>query len=251
MKMEVVVQGFPGRSVNGSLSWSSVAYIDTGRQKILFDTGGPSKRSSIKKHLARIGVEPESIDMLVFSHFHDDHIRNYDYFPNAMILMHAVEDEWARSLPVSDFAFPEAYYPIIQKTGRVNLIQRDEEIVPGVHTLLLPGHTPGSMALVLRHPDLPVTALTGDAVKNLAELATGQVSHSKDAEISAASVRKVREIAEVVVPGHDRILKVEKDRVVALSEARDGVFVPPDVAVPGEEILLELFIGKTEMPITG
>ncbi|MDR1243484.1 MAG: MBL fold metallo-hydrolase [Deltaproteobacteria bacterium] len=250
MKMHVVVQGFPGRSVNGSLSWSSVAYIETGKHKILFDTGGPSKRSSLKKRLADIAVDPESITMLVFSHFHDDHIRNYDYFPNAEILFHAVEEDWARELPISDFAFPEAYYPIIHKTGRVSLVSRDEEIAPGVNAMLVPGHTPGSMALILRDPAMPVTALTGDAVKNMAELATGAVSHSKNAAISAASIRKVRDAADVVLPGHDRLLKVEKDRIVALTEARDGVIVPPDVMEPGKEVLLDLVVPITAMPIT-
>ena len=249
MKIEVVVQGFPGKSVNGSLSWSSVIYIESGKNRILFDTGGPSKRSSLKNHLARLGVEPESIDMLVFSHFHDDHIRNYDYFPNAEILMHQVEDDWAKTLPIKDFAFPEAYYPIIHKTGRVSLIQKDEEIAPGVHSMLVPGHTPGGIALILRDSNHPVTALTGDAVKNMAELSTGQVSHSKNSEVSTDSIRRIREIAEIVVPGHDRVLKIEKDRIVALTEARDGILVPKDVLKVGEEVLLELVVPKNEMPI--
>ena len=251
MKMEVVVQGFPGRSVNGSLSWSSVIYVETGKHKILFDTGGPAKRSSLKKHLARINVDPLSIDMLILSHFHDDHIRNYDYFPNAAIVLHAVEEEWAKSLPVHDFAFPAAYYPIIHKTGRVTLVHKDEEIAPGVHTMHLPGHTPGSMGVFLKSDDLPPTALTGDSIKNLTELSTGTVHMTADAAVSAASIKKVRDIAQVVVPGHDRVLKVEKDKIVALTEARDGILVPPGCYKQGEEVLLELFIPKTEAPITG
>lgn len=249
MRMELVVQGFPGRSVNGSLSWSSVVYIETGKEKILFDTGGPAKRSSIKKHLARINVDPADITMLVFSHFHDDHIRNYDYFPKAGIAMHAVEDEWAANLPVDDFAFPEVYYAAIKKSGRLTLIHKDEEIAPGVHTMLIPGHTPGSMGVILKGGDMPVTALTGDAVKNIAELATGTVTHTKNGDISAASIRRIRDAAEVFVPGHDRMLKKENGKIVAVTEARDGVILPPDVFKPGEEVLLELFIPRTELPL--
>lgn len=250
MKMEVVVQGFPGRSVNGSLSWSSVVYVETGKHKILFDTGGPAKRSSLKKHLARINVDPLSIDMLIMSHFHDDHIRNYDYFPNAAILFHAIEEEWAKSLPVHDFAFPEAYYPIIHKTGRVELVHKDEEIAPGVFAMHLPGHTPGCMGVLLKSDDMPATALTGDSIKNLTELATGSVHMTADAAVSAASIRKVRDVAEIVVPGHDRVLKIEKDRVVAITEARDGILVPPGCYDnPDKDVLLELFIPKTEAPI--
>lgn len=248
MRMELVVQGFPGRSLTGSLSWSSVVYVESGAQKILFDTGGPAKRSSLKKHLARINVDPESITTLIFSHFHDDHIRNYDYFPHAEILLHAVENEWASSRPVSDFAFPEVYYDVLKRSGRMTLIHKDEEIAPGVHAMLLPGHTPGSMGVLLKGGDLPVTALTGDAVKNMAELASGVVSHSKNPDVSAASIRKVRDSAEVVIPGHDRVLKIEQDRIVALTEARDGVLLPPGIVNADEEIFLELYIPKTELP---
>lgn len=250
MRVELVVQGFPGRSVNGSLSWSSVIYIETGGKKILFDTGGPAKRSSIKKHLARISVDPEDIDFLILSHFHDDHVRNYDYFPKAQILLHKIEDEWAATNPVDDFAFPEVYYAAIKQSGRLSLIDRDEEIFPGVHTMLLPGHTPGSMGVLLKGDDMPVTALTGDAVKNITELATGSVHLTKSPEVSAASIRKVREVAEVVIPGHDRMLKIEKDKIVAITEARDGIILPPGVMKPDEEVLLELFIPKTELPIS-
>ena len=115
--------------------------------------------------------------------------------------------------------------------------------------MLVPGHTPGGIALILRDSNHPVTALTGDAVKNMAELSTGQVSHSKNSEVSADSIRRIREIAEIVVPGHDRVLKIEKDRIVALTEARDGILVPKDVLKVGEEVLLELVVPKNEMPI--
>ena len=51
------------------------------------------------------------------------------------------------------------------------------------------------------------------------------------------------------MPGHDRVLKIEKDRIVALTEARDGILVPKDVLKVGEEVLLELVVPKNEMPI--
>jgi glyoxylase-like metal-dependent hydrolase (beta-lactamase superfamily II) len=248
--MEVVIQGFPGKTLLGSLSWSSVVYVEAGKHKILFDTGGPSKRGRLKQHLGNIGVAPEDITMLILSHFHDDHVRNYDYFPQAEIVMHEKEYEWGRSRPVSSFAFPEVYFEVIQKTRRVSLIRKDEEIAPGVCTLFAPGHTPGSMALVLRVPDMPVTVLAGDAVKNMAELATAAVDMSLDNSLSSASIRAIRDIAEIVVPGHDRILKVEQNAISAVTEAREGVLVPPDVMEPGKKVLLDLVVPITAMPIT-
>lgn len=244
MKMEVVVQGFPGKTASGSLSWSSVIYIESGGDKILFDTGGPSKRNPIREHLKKIGVHANEITMLVFSHFHDDHVRNYDYFPNARIIMHAKEAEWILTEP-SDFAVPQFLYPAVQKTGRLELITDDVEIAPGVETLLVPGHTPGSMALVLRDSDMPVTVLTGDAVKNIAELATGKVAKALDPALNAQSIKKIRDIAEVVVPGHDRILKVTEDKIIALTAAHETIILPAGVANADSPRYLELVIEQT------
>jgi glyoxylase-like metal-dependent hydrolase (beta-lactamase superfamily II) len=246
MKMEVVVQGFPGKRLSGSLAWSSVTYIESDNHKILFDTGGPNVRSAICKHLQYIGVSPEEISILVISHFHDDHVRNFDYFPKARILLHEVEANWALTEP-DDFAIPQHLFPALQKTGRLELIKKDSEILPGIATMLVPGHTPGSMAIVLRSSDMPVTVITGDAVKNLSELATGKVDKSDDHTASAKSIKKIRDIAEVVIPGHDRILKVTDEKVIALTAARQTLIIPSGVANPEAPRYLELTIEPTSL----
>lgn len=249
MRMEVVIQGFPGRSLTGALSWSSVAYVESGNAKILFDTGGPAKRSTLKARLERIGVAPERVNILVLSHFHDDHIRNYDFFPNAEIVLGAAEDEWAATNPVHEIAFPEVYYDALKKSGRMTLLDKEEEIAPGVEIMFLPGHTPGLTGLLLKGGGAPATVLASDAVKNIAELATGVAPHTLDPEASRRSIMKIRRAAEVVVPGHDRILRVEKDRIVAITEARDGIRLPRGVARPDGEEVLDLHVPKTELPI--
>ena len=236
MKYEVIVQGFPGKRLSGSLAWSSATYIEAGKEKILFDTGGPNVRSSIKKHLQAKGVAPDEITMLIISHFHDDHVRNFDYFPKAQIFLHEIDANWAATEP-EDFAVPLGLLDIIKKTGRLELVKQDGELIPGVETMLVPGHTPGSMAVFLHHDSMPVTALTGDAVKNLAELATGVVSHSKNPEVSAASIKKIRDKAQIVIPGHDRILEITKDRIIAKTAARQTIVVPANVVDKGERFL--------------
>jgi glyoxylase-like metal-dependent hydrolase (beta-lactamase superfamily II) len=245
MKMEVIFEGFPGKTAKGSLSWSSVVYIESGKNKILFDTGGPSKRRSIREHLQKVGVEATDITMLILSHFHDDHVRNYDYFPNAEIIMHCVENEWALTGPVDDFAFPQPYYSAVKETGRLTLLRKEsEEIAPGVETLLVPGHTPGGIAVILRDPQMPVTVMTGDAVKNLGELASGKVPGAHDEAACSRSIKKIRDIAEIVIPGHDRILRVTQDEIIAMTEARETIIVPAGVA-GSETRMLELFLEKT------
>lgn len=245
MRMEVVIQGFPGKTASGSLSWSSVIYVESGKDKILFDTGGPSIRRSLREHLLKIGVDTNDITMLVLSHLHDDHIRNYDYFPKAEIIIHASENEWALSNPLDDYAFPRPYYLALKNWGYLSMLKKEsEEISPGVTALLVPGHTPGSLALVLRETGKPVTVLAGDAVKNLEELASGKVSSAHDVAAGCRSIKKIRDLAGIVIPGHDRVLQIAKDEISALTEACETVIVPPGVAGEKERIL-KLFLEKT------
>ena len=64
MRIETIVQGFPGKRLSGSLAWSSVTYVETGNHKILFDTGGPNVRATVRKHLQNIGYCPDAEDLL-------------------------------------------------------------------------------------------------------------------------------------------------------------------------------------------
>ncbi len=249
MRMEIVFQGFPGRSIHGALSWSSVVYVESGDKRILVDTGGPAKRSTLKKRLEQLNIDINRINTLFLSHFHDDHVRNYDFFPKAEILLSAAEDAWAATNPVEEIAFPEVYYDAVKKSGRVTLIHKEEEIAPGVQIMFLPGHTPGSMGLLLTSGDMPMTALPADAVKNIAELATGEVGMTYAPEISRRSIARIRDTAEIVIPGHDRVLKVERGRIVAMTEARDGITMPAGVIDSDKNTILDLYIPKTDLPI--
>src|ERR1700676_1233623 len=63
---------------------SSILVVDTGRERILVDTGfgeklGPSFGSfpGLQAHLRRAGIAPESIDLVVTSHGHLDHIGGF------------------------------------------------------------------------------------------------------------------------------------------------------------------------------
>ena len=248
MRMELVFQGFPGKLARGYMGWSAVVYVETAGTRVLFDTGGPNKRSDIRSRLEELQIKADDIDILVLSHFHDDHVFNFDYFRRARILLHAKEAEWVQTDP-DWFPVPKFLYPALVNTGRLELIHEDTEIAPGVQTLHCPGHTPGCMALVLRAPDMPVTVLAGDAVKKISELATSKVALSRDDEASARSIAKIRDLAEVVVPGHDRVLKVTPDKIVATTSVCETIIIPPGVAEE-QARHLELVIEPTCLPRT-
>jgi glyoxylase-like metal-dependent hydrolase (beta-lactamase superfamily II) len=247
VKIELVFQGFPGKLARGYMGWSSVVYIEVGGTKIVFDTGGTAKRCELRSRLKELGTSADAIDILVLSHFHDDHVYSFDYFPRARILLHAREAAYVLSDP-DTFAIPKYLYPALVSTGRLQLISDDVEIVPGVQTMLVPGHTPGCMALVLREDKKPTTVLAGDAVKNMAELASGTVGMSLDNEASARSIAKVRELADIVIPGHDRMLRVEPDRIVAGPAIKETIVLAPGIVDRDRPKCFELVVDQSWLP---
>jgi hypothetical protein len=105
------------------------------------------------------------------------------------------------------------------------------------------------MSLVLRDSTMPTTVLVGDAVKNLAELASGKVAMSWNNDLSAQSIMKVRSLAKVVVPGHDRMLQVCPDKIVAAGAAYERILLPPGVSGDGAAFL-ELKIEPSSLAIS-
>ncbi|NPA98023.1 MAG: MBL fold metallo-hydrolase [Crenarchaeota archaeon] len=67
----VVVDNDPDPSGRLESSWGLSILVETGTEKILFDTG-PSP-SILQHNLRTIGVSPEEIDAVVISHLHGDH----------------------------------------------------------------------------------------------------------------------------------------------------------------------------------
>ena len=57
--LDIVVQGFPGKSVcHGGLGWSSVVLLRAHDRIVLIDTGGFSMRTMLIKRFAERGLKP-------------------------------------------------------------------------------------------------------------------------------------------------------------------------------------------------
>ncbi|MBD2099481.1 MBL fold metallo-hydrolase [Leptolyngbya sp. FACHB-261] len=145
-------------------------YLDTGRNKILIDTGsgrelGPTL-GRLAANLRAAGVPPETIDTVILTHAHPDHIGGiltaYGRlaYPNARYYISKAE--WAfwtaanvslASLKISE-GFKQAMVAAAHRhlsaiRERVTLFQPGQEIVPGIQAVDAAGHTPGQTALLI------------------------------------------------------------------------------------------------------
>jgi glyoxylase-like metal-dependent hydrolase (beta-lactamase superfamily II) len=109
--------------------------------------------------LARLGVQPEDVNIVIDTHLHGDHCAGNTIiapdgtpvpaFPNAAYYVQRREydDAMRPNERTRATYFPINYEPLIH-SGQLTLLSGDTEIVPGVRTVCTPGHTPGHQSVL-------------------------------------------------------------------------------------------------------
>jgi glyoxylase-like metal-dependent hydrolase (beta-lactamase superfamily II) len=143
--------------------------IDTGGRVILVDSGWGDKQdakffrhaylhdgSGLTGGLAECGYLPDDITDVIITHLHADHCGGCfvnaprggqaALFPNASYHISRVQWEWANdsNLREEDAFLPENIKPF-GENGKLNLVEDNGELCPGVRLRLFYGHTPGLM----------------------------------------------------------------------------------------------------------
>ena len=144
-----------------------------GRHTLLIETGPggkftPRQRDQLGlepgepllQSLAVLGIEPAEVDLVVLTHLHFDHAgggtRYNDAgslvttFPRARYLVQRAEWEVAMSqAPELTGSYPPEHLLPLAKSDQLELLDGNVEIVPGISTLLTPGHTLGHQSILI------------------------------------------------------------------------------------------------------
>jgi glyoxylase-like metal-dependent hydrolase (beta-lactamase superfamily II) len=81
-KIDVLIQGFPGKAVcHGGLGWSTVALVRGGGHNILVDVGSFGMRRMLIPRLAALGIGLNDVTDVILTHSHYDHSVNWTLFP--------------------------------------------------------------------------------------------------------------------------------------------------------------------------
>lgn len=138
--------------------------VNTGTKLVLVDAGaagalGPAL-GQLPRNLAAAGIAPEQVDVVVVTHFHRDHAAGLldasggALFPRAELVVAEAEAAYwqddaamAQARPAVRNFFEPARSAMAPYAGRLRRIAPGAEVVPGVTTVPLPGHTPGHMGV--------------------------------------------------------------------------------------------------------
>ena len=154
--------------------------------------------------LAAHGVTPEEIDVVVLTHLHFDHIGNNHLFPNASFLVQRTEVAQGFVPPkYNQFAYAEYSYNMVDVRDRVQILEGDHQIEPGVRLVKIGGHTPGTMVVVIDTAEGRV-CLAGDIMYNYKNLELNWPTGSFwDLQDLMAGYDRIHQEADIIIPGHD------------------------------------------------
>jgi glyoxylase-like metal-dependent hydrolase (beta-lactamase superfamily II) len=145
--------------------------VRTGQQTVLIETGIGNKLperlikifgqpAKLLDNLNAAGISPEDIDIVINSHLHFDHCgwnttlkdgKIVPTFPKAKY--YAPEGEWQHGrlqLERDAISYMSENYDPLIKSGQMELLQGDQEIVPGISVRVFPGHTLHMQAVIIQ-----------------------------------------------------------------------------------------------------
>jgi len=200
-----------------------VFLIKGGEENILVDTG--LEQFVVPDHVGREngfellefeaalqthGLAPEDIDVIIHTHLHNDHCENDAKCARARIVVQKAEYEFF----LDPHPLDHRYYPDLLDGLDVEPVEGDTSFADGIDLILTPGHTPGgqSVAINTSRGRAVITGFCCNALNfppNAPSVAPGV--HT-DALAAYDSAKKIREMADILIPLHD--LSIGRHRVI-------------------------------------
>ena len=217
----------------GSRIWAPCPFylITGGTEPILVDTSGSADLMSglrlepvepgldFEQALAEVGLGLEEIRIVVHTHLMYDHCANSKLLPNARFMVQKKELDFAFD-PHPMFA--GAYQRNLFEGLPFEVVDGDQELMPGIKLLFTPGHSPGGQSVAVS-TSAGVAIITGFCCtqdnfvpqKNQAWV-TDRIPEvippgiHTDMLQAYESTMRVKNMADIIIPFHDPVMATKK-----------------------------------------
>jgi glyoxylase-like metal-dependent hydrolase (beta-lactamase superfamily II) len=194
------------------------------------ENGGANGRTALEDGLARLGVRPEDVSLVINTHLHFDHAGGNTFrdeagairpsFPKARYVVQRGEYAYATHTNERTAAsyFDPNFVPL-HEAGVLDLIEGEREVVDGIRVLPSPGHVPYHQSVLIESEGAAALFL-GDLVPTAAHLPLPWIM-GYDVEPLVTLESKRRILARAVE--QDWLVVFEHDASVAWGRVRhDG-----------------------------
>jgi glyoxylase-like metal-dependent hydrolase (beta-lactamase superfamily II) len=170
----------------------------------------------VDRALQQHGVDPGEVSTVLFSHLHFDHCYHAEVFtnPKTRFLVQRADLQYAIA-PIAwhrasfESGLPGIRPPWFNIFDRLEAVDGDIEVLPGIGFVALPGHTPGSAGVTV-HTRRGTHLLAGDTI-SLLDNWEGSIRGQRhippgsltDAIACYQSFQKIERLADVVLASHD------------------------------------------------
>lgn len=145
-----------GLSLNEADSSLNILVAKIGAETVMVDAGEGSRpnRGLLLESMKLAAIEPNAITLVAITHTHGDHVLGLlsadrqPVFPNATYVMSGSEMAFWQSRLDDRLADQRPIAAMMREKG-LRLIEMDEQILPGMTAVPIPGHTPGQIALLI------------------------------------------------------------------------------------------------------
>jgi glyoxylase-like metal-dependent hydrolase (beta-lactamase superfamily II) len=161
--------------------------------------------------VAALGIDPADVDTLVLSHLHYDHTGAAARFPAARrVVQRSERDYWtgpvAKRITREQWLVSADDLAVVLEPERLDLVDGDAEIAPGLSVHRVGGHTAG-MQLTRVWTARGWVVLASDAThftENLEQDRPGPILHDMPGIYAGYDrMRALADSPELIVPGHD------------------------------------------------
>jgi N-acyl homoserine lactone hydrolase len=147
------------------------------------------------------GLRPEDIDIIIHTHLHNDHCENDQKCPQAKIVVQKAEYDFF----LDPHPLDHRYYPDLLDGLRIEIVEGDVSFRDGIDLIFTPGHTPGGQSVAVRTSGgrAIITGFCCNAMNFPPDAPAVPPGVHTDAIAAFESARKIREMADILIPLHD------------------------------------------------